>query len=47
MAIQRKAEAGKVNSVPRVLQKISESKRGEGPSLWGKGSGGGYPWRKK
>jgi len=40
---------------PKVLRKISgsgngtngKSERVVNPSLWGKGSGGGYPWRKK
>lgn len=33
--------------VPKVLKQIVLP-TGKGPvGLWGKGSGGGYPWRKK
>lgn len=32
--------------VPKVLHQILKSEKSK-TSLWGKGTGGGYPWRKK
>lgn len=37
----------KQKSIPRFLERISDSAKKSDAAAWGKGMGGGYPWRKK